>query len=170
MEMLYEWWGWICHSLCHTMMMTYKIKDSSLSHLLRTWAGLQVRCARARATLNRSCASDLITHRAADPPLWAAAQHVGRNPATHLPLTGPHQTDEAAGAISLRRRIFVRSGETADAGSVCLPWEGKSCPVVPSIARAITVKKTNKPKKCYQLKIYSPTYCAPTFMHIFLNS
>lgn len=59
MEMLYEWWRWICHSLCHAMTMTYKIQDTALSHALHchlcnnfptTWARLREKNVR-KATL-----------------------------------------------------------------------------------------------------------------------
>lgn len=65
MEMLDEWWRWICHSLCHAMTMTYKIQDTALSHALHchlcnnfptTGARLQGTC--AQSNFNRSLVSD----------------------------------------------------------------------------------------------------------------
>lgn len=107
MEMLYEWWRWICHSLCHAMTMTYKIQDTALSQALHchrcnnsptTWAPAYSEMRAKQLSYSISVwhciaqdlgfklrwdiLSDLITdhfNRAADPPLWTNPKHVGQN-------------------------------------------------------------------------------------------
>lgn len=143
MEMLYEWWRWICHSLCHAMTMTYKIQDTALSHALHFHRcnNVPTTCVAAKceqSNFHMALPGDTASHQTTVghfvwSDYWSLqsgcrsallAKTKASRPKTLRPLDAFHTksysrhiSGHGSMRVSLRRGLVVFSGKTADARS-----------------------------------------------------